>query len=174
MTTTDLNGVDSVTTRVSLQDLRPVERKLLRAAQKMALSENAYNPLTGFYVGSAALTLDGALICGSNVENDALGSSICSERVALMVAHATGLGDSMCAIAIVARGPDGPTEEPAASCGECRQVIHGFAIRSGVGDDFKIILATSDLSIIEVSTIGKLLPRAFVLKALLRPPVSAA
>ncbi|MDO8470374.1 MAG: cytidine deaminase [bacterium] len=144
---------------VKLLSLTAQQRRLVDAA-KEAL-QRAYNPYSGFSVGAALRTGKG-IVLGTNVENAAYGSSICAERSALVSANAQGLGDSCTAIAIVIRGASGiSTADVSAPCGECRQFLWEFAVRSGVRERFEVILATHDLSQVVVTNIGYLLPRAF-------------
>lgn len=148
-------GVDSI----AYHDLGSSDQQLLGAA-KQAL-ELAYNPYSHFFVGAAVLTEVGKVITGSNVENAAYGPSICAERSALMRTNAEGLGSTCVAIAVVARNGDSPTGAITAPCGVCRQVIYEFSYRSGVDEEFKMILATTNFEEVVVTNIGKLLPLAF-------------
>jgi len=133
--------------------------ELLREA-KSALN-GAYNPYSHFFVGSALRLKGGDIVAGANTENAAYGSSICSERTALMTAQAQGSGNDCTAIAIVTSRHDGPTTHISTPCGECRQVLWEFACRSKVYDDFSIVLATTNFEKIFQTTIGYLLPRPF-------------
>ena len=57
------------------------DRNLLeRAAAAMA---NSYSPYSRFPVGAAIECADGSVFTGCNIENCALGSTICAERVAV-------------------------------------------------------------------------------------------
>jgi len=100
---------------------------ILAAAAKSACA-NAYCRYSGFAVGAAVLTSDGAIASGCNVENASFGLSVCAERNAVFRAIADG------ATSIVALVLYTPTMEPAAPCGACRQVLAEFgrevAIRS--------------------------------------------
>jgi len=146
-------------TRVHLRDLSKNEKKLLKAARKVL--ERAYAPYSGFLVGAAVLTRDGKIISGTNYESASYGDSICAERSALLAANNRGHGDKCIAISVVTRNRDSPTTEVSTPCGSCRQLILEAAQRSGIGKNFKIIMATTSLDKIEVSTIGRLLPSAF-------------
>jgi cytidine deaminase len=91
---------------------------LARAAK--AASENAYAPYSGFRVGAAVLTTEGAIASGCNVENASYGLTVCAERNAIFRAVADG-AKSIAALVVYT-----PTPEPVAPCGACRQVIAEF------------------------------------------------
>ena len=110
---------------------------------------NAYAPYSRFRVGAAVLTRAGNVHVGCNVENASYGATICAERAALFRMIASGDAEPL-AVAIFVEGA-----EPAMPCGMCRQVIAEF------GRDVLIVTATPDR--VKHSTIGALLPDAFVL-----------
>lgn len=145
--------------KVSYKSLPKFEKKLLRAASRVI--RRAYAPYSGFQVGAAVLTKDNKIITGTNLESAAYGDSICAEKAALLRANSQGDGDKCIAISIVTRNKDSPTMDVSAPCGSCRQLILETAQRSGIGKDFKIIMATTHLNKVEVSNIGRLLPSAF-------------
>ena len=62
--------------------------ELLEAARRA--TEYSYAPYSGFRVGAAALTDDGTVVTGCNIENAAYSPSICAERVAVFSALAQG------------------------------------------------------------------------------------
>jgi cytidine deaminase len=97
---------------------------LIAAAR--AARERAYCPYSRFAVGAAALTADGRIFPGCNVENAAYPSTVCAERVALLSAYAAGARDIV-ALAVVA-----DTAGPVSPCGTCRQVIFELAPGSTV------------------------------------------
>lgn len=91
--------------------------KLLR------LAKNSYSPYSNFKVATIIVMKDGKEISGVNVENAAYGSSICSERSAIVSAISQGYtkGDfkelhCMCA----------DSNKISTSCFGCRQVISEF------------------------------------------------
>ena len=95
------------------------DRELLQLAQKA--SENAYVPYSKFRVGAALECMDGTVFTGCNVENAALGSTICAERTAICKAVSEGHRDFK-RIAIWGDG-----ENYCMPCGACRQVMAEFA-----------------------------------------------
>jgi cytidine deaminase len=83
-----------------------------------AASERAYAPYSRYFVGAAALTRDGRVFEGVNVENAAYPLGVCAERTVLARAATEGCrpGD-LEAVAITA-----------APCGGCRQWLHEFRV----------------------------------------------
>lgn len=116
-----------------------------RAAAAM---EGAYAPYSGFRVGAALLSADGAVSVGCNVENASYPAGVCAERVALGAAVVDGHRQFL-AIAIATEA-----EQPTPPCGVCRQALYEFA---------------PDLVILSVTrggrearwSLGDLLPNAF-------------
>lgn len=100
------------------QDYRP----LIRAAR--AARARAYAPYSRFSVGAAALTSDGSIYAGANVENASYGLTQCAERVAMQTAVADGRR-RIVAVAIVGAAGISP-------CGACRQVMAEFGVRAVV------------------------------------------
>lgn len=87
------------------------------------LANNSYSPYSKFRVATILVMNDGCEISGVNVENAAYGSSICSERSAIVSAISQGYkkGDfkelhCMCA----------DSKKISTSCFGCRQVISEF------------------------------------------------
>ncbi len=89
------------------------------AARDMIL--RAYAPYSGFPVGAAALTDDGRVITGCNVENASYGLALCAECGVVSALHASGGGRL---IAVVCVNAAGAVLMP---CGRCRQLLweHG-------------------------------------------------
>ncbi len=123
----------------------------LLKAEATAVAQNAYAPYSKFYVGAAALTTDGRLITGCNVENVSYGLGLCAECALVSNLHTSG-GGRLAAVAVVSG-----TGEPCTPCGRCRQLLveHG-------GTE---CLIDSDGS---VKTIGDILPDAFTPERLAR------
>ena len=84
-------------------------------------SKKAYVPYSHFAVGAALECTDGTVFTGCNVENAALGSTICAERTAACKAVSEGHRD----FARIAVYGDG--EGYCYPCGACRQFLAEFA-----------------------------------------------
>jgi len=87
--------------------------QLVKAA--IGARERAYAPYSGYQVGAALLSEDGAIVIGCNVENASYGATICAERVALTRAVAEGR-QGFVAMAVA-------TADGGSPCGICRQVM---------------------------------------------------
>jgi cytidine deaminase len=86
----------------------------------VAVAQHAYVPYSRFPVGAAALTDDGRVVVGCNVENASYGLTICAE-VNLAGHLAVSGGGRLVAVATVTG--DGV---PVTPCGRCRQVLTEF------------------------------------------------
>jgi cytidine deaminase len=120
----------------------------LAAAREAA--NRAYAPYSDFPVGAAALTEDGTVVTGCNVENASYGLTVCAERVAAFTAAAGG-HRTLRAVAVVAPRLVGVTP-----CGACRQVLNEFKPPAG---DLVVILE-GEVGPRQVP-LADLLPRAF-------------
>ncbi|MCB0046269.1 MAG: cytidine deaminase [Caldilineaceae bacterium] len=106
----------------------------------------AYAPYSGYAVGAALLTTDGAVIYGCNVENASYPATICAERVALTSAVAQGKRD-FAAIAVATQNAGSP-------CGICRQVM------AELGPEMRVYLADAAGNF-SVTSVAELLPDSF-------------
>lgn len=95
------------------------DRELMNLAK--AASKNSYSPYSRFPVGAALECDDGAVFTGCNVENAALGSTICAERTACCKAVSEGRR-RFTRIAIYGEG-----ENYCMPCGACRQFLTEFS-----------------------------------------------
>lgn len=86
--------------------------------------ELAHAPYSDFKVGAVAITADGRLFVGCNVENLSFGLTNCAERVAIQTAVASGL-KAIEAVMVVAE-----TDQPISPCGACRQVMAEFGVKT--------------------------------------------
>jgi cytidine deaminase len=100
---------------------------LVRAAR--AARNRATAPFSGFKVGAAVETLDGAIVTGCNIENATYGLTICAERVAVFKALSDGRR-GIRRVAIVTDMPNGTMP-----CGACRQILWEF------GGDLEVVTA---------------------------------
>ena len=98
--------------------MRP--EQLINAAKQAR--EAAYTPYSHFKVGAAALTADGNLYTGCNIENASYGLTVCAERTAIFSAVAAG-EKRISTVAVIADTP-----KPTAPCGACRQVMAEFGV----------------------------------------------
>ncbi len=105
---------------------------------------NAYAPYSRFPVGAAALTADGRIVSGCNVENISYGLGLCAECVLVGNLISSGGGRLRAVSVCDSRG------EILMPCGRCRQVLyeHGGA---------ELLIDHRG----EVVTLGALLPDAF-------------
>ena len=96
------------------------DRELLTLA--VEASKNAYVPYSRFHVGAAIECADGKVYTGCNIENAALGSTICAERTAAVKAVSSGSRDFR---RIAVTSPD--AQEYCYPCGACRQFLVEYA-----------------------------------------------
>ena len=106
--------------------------------------ERAYAPYSGFRVGAAAITDEGRVVTGCNVENASYGVSLCAECGVVSALQDSG-GGTLVAISVV--GDDRVVLMP---CGRCRQLLFE------VGGPDLLVDATP-----RALRLGDLLPRAF-------------
>lgn len=93
-----------------------IEWAALRAAAVSAM-QKAYAPYSNFPVGAAALTEDGRIVSGCNVENASYGIGLCAE-CSLVSALTMSGGGKLVAFTCV----DG-NENTLMPCGRCRQLL---------------------------------------------------
>ena len=82
--------------------------------------ERSYSPYSGFAVGAALRTRDGAIHLGCNVENRCYALTVCAERTAVCSAVAAGARE-LEAIVVVA-----DADPPARPCGLCLDTLAEF------------------------------------------------
>lgn len=134
----------------------PVQHTIATETQRMLLAqardvaERAYVPYSNFPVGAAALTADGSIFAGCNVENASYGLTICAERSAVTALVSAGHRDI---VAIAVSAPRVPLTTP---CGACRQVLNEFR---PVSEDMVVILDDRETGY--AIRLGDLLPKAF-------------
>ena len=126
---------------------------MIKAFEKLLeLAKNSYSPYSQFRVATIVVMKDGKEIPGVNVENAAYGSSICSERSAILSAISQGYtkGDfkelhCLCA----------DSNRISTSCFGCRQVI------SELFDKNVPLYFYSNTGEHEVYTVSELCPHPF-------------
>jgi cytidine deaminase len=117
--------------------------------------ENAYAPYSNFHVGAAALTANGKVVKGCNVENASYGLTVCAERNCLAQGVISG-EKSFSAIVIYTN-----QEKLTPPCGACRQVIVEFLAPDA------LVMAVNHNNDKQQWTVNELLPDAFTPKDLL-------
>ena len=127
------------------------DRDLLNMARDAA--KNAYVPYSHFPVGAALECADGSVFTGCNIENAALGSTICAERTAIAKAVSEGRREFV-RIAVYGEG-----EDYCMPCGACRQVMSEFA-----GDSDLEVLCTRSGGRYVSYKLRQLLPHQFKLR----------
>ena len=115
----------------------------LTDAAKAAMAK-AYAPYSKFPVGAAAVTTDGRIISGANVENASYGLGLCAECSLVSELFRTGGGKLAAFACVDSQG------EPLMPCGRCRQLLYehsaeGMLLQTAVG----------------IKTIQEVLPEAF-------------
>ncbi len=120
--------------------------------------KGSYSPYSHFKVGASVLLENNQIVTGSNQENGAYPSGLCAERVALFYAGANFPGVPIRAIAIVASGEDGLTQNPISPCGACRQVMLEYQT---IGAKPYRILMVGKSKVIRIDDASLLLPFSF-------------
>ncbi|MGI8667812.1 MAG: cytidine deaminase [Jatrophihabitans sp.] len=121
----------------------PIDWELLRT-EAVAMLTRSYAPYSRFPVGAAAVTDDGRLVTGCNVENASYGLGLCAECGLVSALAASGGGRLHAMVCVDGAG------SLLMPCGRCRQLLfeHG-------GPQ---MLVASDQGPI---TVADLLPHAF-------------
>lgn len=92
----------------------------LRQAAVSAM-RNSYSPYSKFPVGAAALTEDGRIVSGCNVENASYGVGLCAECSLVSELFRTGGGK------LVAFDCVDKNSQTLMPCGRCRQLLYEHA-----------------------------------------------
>ena len=95
------------------------DRKLISMATDVMA--NSYSPYSRFKVGAAVECADGSAFTGCNIENAAIGVTICAEASAISSAVSAGRR-SFKRIAIISDG-----NSYCFPCGSCRQLLNEFS-----------------------------------------------
>jgi cytidine deaminase len=120
-----------------------IDWKQLTAVATAAM-QNAYAPYSNFPVGAAALTDDGRIISGCNVENASYGLGLCAECSLVSELFRTGGGKLVAFACVDGKG------EALMPCGRCRQLLFEHSADG-------MLLQT----ISGIKTINEVLPDAF-------------
>jgi cytidine deaminase len=94
-----------------------IDWEKLRAVASEAAA-HAYAPYSSFPVGAAALTDDGRIVAGCNVENASYGITLCAECGLVSQLALTGGGRLVAFTCVDGAG------EVLLPCGRCRQLLH--------------------------------------------------
>jgi cytidine deaminase len=122
-----------------------LKKKLINKA--IEAQKGAYAPYSHYAVGAAVLTDSDEIFDGVNIENAVYPLTICAERVAIFKAVSRG-HRAFNAIAVVTKNGGSP-------CGACRQVMAEFGL------DTVVLIADSNGTLRQTSTVADLLPNAF-------------
>ncbi|MFY8026933.1 MAG: cytidine deaminase [Aquiluna sp.] len=120
-----------------------IDWKQLTAVATAAM-QKAYAPYSNFPVGAAALTDDGRIISGCNVENASYGLGLCAECSLVSELFRTGGGKLVAFACVDGKG------EALMPCGRCRQLLFEHSADG-------MLLQT----ISGIKTINEVLPDAF-------------
>ncbi|AOZ72992.1 cytidine deaminase [Boudabousia tangfeifanii] len=90
--------------------------ELLAVATKAM--QQAYAPYSQYQVGAAALTEDGRIVSGCNVENAAYGATLCAECGLISQLQLTGGGKLVAFLCVDGQG------NLLVPCGRCRQLLY--------------------------------------------------
>ncbi|OQO91188.1 cytidine deaminase [Saccharomonospora piscinae] len=108
-------------------------------AEALAAARHAYAPYSGLSVGSAALTDDGRVVTGCNVENASYGLGLCAEVTMTGQLRLSGGGRF---VAVACRSGAGALLMP---CGRCRQLLSEFGGTTCLVDTPRGVLPMSDV-----------------------------
>ena len=89
----------------------------LRTAAALATT-HSYAPYSKLRVGAAAVTTDGRVVSGCNVENASYGLTLCAECSLVSAMHMSGGGRLVALVCVDGNG------ELLAPCGRCRQLLY--------------------------------------------------
>jgi len=150
---------------VAFADLAPqVQRMLLRAKEKLALSHHPYSK-SGRCVAAAVWVV---LPTGQNRYHTSPNievrprSGACAEDGAIQITYAQGHQQYAQAICVIDQFADGsPTERVPHPCAGSRGWIAEVAKESEKQEDFPVIMSTTNFDRVVVTTLGVLLPHPF-------------
>lgn len=141
----------------SIEQLIKEDAVLLREAIKA--TDIAYAPYSNFYVGAAAMLVNGKTIVGSNQENASYPVGLCAERVLLSAASSVYPGIPIATMAITYRSETGKSNRPISPCGVCRQTLVEY--ETHLKHPIRLILGGTEGKIWIIPQAGSLLPFGF-------------
>lgn len=115
-----------------------IDWETLREAARNAL-KNSYSPYSEYAVGCSALTQNGRIISGCNIENASYGLTMCAENSMVAELFATGGGKLVAFICL------NKEEEIIMPCGRCRQLLFEHAADNLVIETPKGIATINDI-----------------------------
>jgi cytidine deaminase len=139
---------DAAWTPLELTLAEDVDRDEVLVAAATDARLRAHARYSGFKVGAALETADGAIVSGCNIENASYGLTLCAERVALVKALSEGR-TGFTRIVVVA-----DTTAPTPPCGPCRQLLWEYC------GDIDVILANLE-GVTATLRLAALLPMPF-------------
>lgn len=145
-------------TRYAALTSLPTEDRSLIALAKEQL-DIAYAPYSNFHVGAALVLENGVKVTGCNQENASYPLCTCGEHNALVSAGNGHPGIRIVTLAIVARNPNQPVNQPVTPCGACRQIIAEFEVRQEA--PIRLLLQGETGDIYEFESVKGLLPLSF-------------
>jgi len=147
----------------SAAELDVDDAALLNKAKEV--TAHAYAPYSRFRVGAAARLDNGQVVTGTNQENASFPAGICAERVLMSAASSLYPGISIDTLAISYFNEQGPSVNPIAPCGICRQSLQEFEQRAE--RPIRLILGGQQGSVYIIPQASSLLPLAFTANELL-------
>ncbi len=138
-----------------VEELSPADRELVQQAAEAAT--RAYAPYSNFLVGAALRLKDASVVTGNNQENASFPAGICAERTALHAAMSASPSAVVESLAVVV--PQVKGDMPISPCGICRQAL--LEQESRQGSPMRVLLGTSEGTVIELPSAADLLPLHF-------------
>jgi len=140
--------------REALVDISDPQILSLIQTVRAALSDS-YSPYSKFQVAASAVLSSGQIVSGSNQENAAFPSCLCAEQITLASALAQYPGQTVTRLIVTTSSEQ---TDPAAPCGNCRQVISEIEYRQQTPLELMLLSKTHLITVDSAST---LLPMGF-------------
>lgn len=123
--------------------INSIDWPAIRAAAIAAL-DHAYVPYSNYPVGAAALTDNGRIVSGCNIENASYGVTLCAECAMVGDLHMGGGGKLVAFVCVNGK------QETIMPCGRCRQLLYEHSAQEMLLD-----------TVSGIRTIDEVLPDAF-------------